>query len=64
MAKQTIITLVDDLDGSEAQDTVAFSLDGVAYQIDLNAEHAAELREVMQPFVARARRAATNRKGR
>ncbi|WP_033434894.1 Lsr2 dimerization domain-containing protein, partial [Saccharothrix syringae] len=28
MARQTIVTLVDDLDGSEARETVDFALDG------------------------------------
>jgi hypothetical protein len=38
---QKIQTLfIDDLDGSEAEGTVRFGLDGTEYEIDLNAEHA------------------------
>jgi hypothetical protein len=58
MAKQTIITLIDDLDESvEADETVAFGLDGRGYEIDLSAEHADELRDALKPFVDAARRA-------
>lgn len=57
MAQRTLITMTDDLDGSEAGETVVFALDGTTYEIDLNAAHAAELRELLAPFVAVARRA-------
>ncbi len=35
MVQKTTVQLVDDLDGSEAQETVSFGLDGTAYEIDL-----------------------------
>lgn len=57
MAQQTIVTLIDDLDGSKAQETVTFGLDGVEYTIDLSADNAAELRGRLSGFVERARRA-------
>ncbi len=56
MAQRTQITRTDDLDGSEAAETVLFALDGSAYEIDLNEAHAAELRQALAPFVAAARR--------
>lgn len=56
MAQVTNVTLVDDLDGSAADDTVAFGLDGRFFEIDLNAEHASQLRDAIAPFVAAARR--------
>ena len=56
MAIITTTTLVDDLDGTEAADTVAFALDGVAYEIDLNEENAEKLREALAGYVAGARR--------
>ncbi|MDP9884199.1 hypothetical protein J2W21_001709 [Sinomonas atrocyanea] len=56
MARTVIITLVDDLDGSEADQTVSFSLDGRHYEIDLNADNAAQLRESLAGFVQAARR--------
>ena len=32
--------VIDDLDGSAAEGTVRFGLDGTEYEIDLNADHA------------------------
>jgi hypothetical protein len=57
VARQTIVTLVDDLDGSEAQETVTFGLDGVGYTIDLSSDNAAKLRQKLSQFVEHARRA-------
>jgi hypothetical protein len=56
MAQKVQITLVDDLDGSAADETVAFTLDGVGYQIDLSAANAARLRDAMAPWVGHARK--------
>lgn len=56
MAKKTIVTLVDDMDGSEAAETIAFAIDGTSYEIDLSSDHAAALREAFAPYVAAARR--------
>jgi hypothetical protein len=56
MAKQTTITVVDDMDGSEASRTIVFSLEDKAYEIDLSAEHDAQLREALEPFIAAARK--------
>lgn len=58
MARKTIQMLVDDIDGSEATQTVTFGLDGATYEIDLNDEHAAALRESMEEWVAKAHRVA------
>jgi hypothetical protein len=55
MTRRTIVETVDDLDGSEATETVRFSLDGTTYEIDLNDEHVAELRESLAPYVDAAR---------
>jgi len=56
MAQKVQITLVDDLDGSAADETVSFALDGSAYEIDLSAEHAAQLRDALAGYVGAARR--------
>jgi hypothetical protein len=56
MAKQIIERLVDDIDGSEATQSVTFGVDGLAYQIDLNDEHANELRAKLSSFIGVARR--------
>lgn len=56
MAVATQTMLVDDLDGGPATESVHFGLDGVAYQIDLSAAHAAQLRAAIAPFREPARR--------
>jgi hypothetical protein len=57
MASVTQVRLVDDLDGGEADESVAFSLNGKNLEIDLSAKRAAELRGILAPYVAAARRA-------
>ena len=57
MAQKIQTVFVDDLDGTEAEGTVRFGLDGAEYKIDLNAAHAEALREVLAPYVSAARRA-------
>ncbi|HWD07318.1 Lsr2 family protein [Amycolatopsis sp. NPDC051903] len=57
MAQKVLVSLVDDLDGSEAEETVEFGLDGVTYQIDLSSENAEELRDALAQYVEHARRA-------
>jgi hypothetical protein len=57
MASRTEIILVDDFDEEkEAAETVTFALDGVSYEIDLAEEHAAELRELLAPYIENGRR--------
>ena len=62
MAQKVTVTLVDDLDGGQADETVEFGLDGVSYQIDLSAENANELREALANYVSHARRAGGRKK--
>jgi putative intracellular protease/amidase len=55
---QKIQTLfIDDLDGSPAEGTVRFGLDGTEYEIDLNEKHAKALRDALASYVSAARRA-------
>lgn len=56
MAQQTTITLVDDLDGSAADEQVEFAVDGRSYEIDLSAANAERLRDSLAPFISAARR--------
>lgn len=56
MAQKVQIVLIDDIDGSEAVETVSFALDGVSYEIDLSEEHARELRDSFARWVGHARR--------
>jgi len=63
MAQHTVTTLIDDIDGSEATETVTFGFEGSAYEIDLSEAHAEDLREVLSPYVAAARRAGSSTGG-
>ncbi len=56
MAQKVNIVLVDDLDGTEATETVSFGLDGTTYEIDLNDANAAALREALSGYVGHARK--------
>lgn len=55
MAQKVEVVLVDDLDGSEAKETVTFGLDSRFYEMDLSEEHAKELRETLKKFVRKGR---------
>jgi hypothetical protein len=59
MAQKVQVLLVCDLheDEVEGVETVAFGLDGSAYEIDACEQHAAELRDAFAPYVGSARRA-------
>src|SRR5689334_3685952 len=56
MAQKIHIVLEDDLDGSEAAETVTFGLDGTSYEIDLNKKNAAALREALATYVGHGRK--------
>lgn len=56
MAKVTMVSTLDDIDGSANAETISFALDGVAYEIDLSASHAAKLRDALATYIAHGRR--------
>ena len=58
MAQKVMVTLVDDLDGGDAEETVEFGLDGAFYEIDLSEDNAERLREALSEYVEHARRQA------
>jgi len=62
MAQKVTVSLVDDLSGSQADETVSFGLDGKHYEIDLSSGNAEKLRKVLADFVAAARRPGGARK--
>jgi hypothetical protein len=64
VAQQVNVVFVDDLDGSEAAETVSFGLDGRQFSIDLSAGNAAQLRDALASFVAAARRGDSRSRGR
>ncbi len=59
MVQKVTVTLEDDLDGSPADGTTRFGLDGAEYEIDLSQKNADTLRTALAPFIGHARRVAT-----
>lgn len=56
MAQQVIITLTDDMDGTEGDDIepVHFALGNHAFKADLSAKNRLRLREALAPFIEHA----------
>jgi len=55
VAREVIEKLIDDLDGSQAVETVSFGLDGTSYEIDLSRKNAATFRKSLARYVQAAR---------
>jgi hypothetical protein len=66
--QKTVVVMEDDLDGSEATQTIAFSVDGTDLQIDLSDKNADEFRKALEPYITAAQlvggRARQSRRGR
>jgi hypothetical protein len=62
VAQKVVVSLVDDLDESEADETVEFGIDGATYEIDLSDSNAATLRDLLADYVAHARRLSGRRR--
>jgi hypothetical protein len=56
MAKLTVIQMTDDLDGSEATQSVEFAFRGQSYTIDLNDANAADFDDALAPYIAAAQK--------
>lgn len=56
MAQRVVIQKIDDIDGSEATETVRFGLENHTFEIDLNGANAQNLRDALQPYLTAARR--------
>ena len=54
MAKQTITQLIDDIDGTEAEESITFGIDGKNYEIDLNTKNAQKLRDALATYIGHA----------
>jgi septation ring formation regulator EzrA len=62
------VVLSDDLDGSEAIQTIIYTIDGQEYEIDLSEENIQRFHEALEPFVSASRQvqrqaAPTRRRG-
>lgn len=59
MARKTIVTLIDDLDGKPIAEgkgeTVKFSLDSTSYEIDLSDENAQAFRDAFKEYAKAGR---------
>jgi hypothetical protein len=63
MTQRTQVLLIDDLDGSSADETVGFGLDGSSYEIDLSTKNAGRLRDALAEYVAHGRKSRVIRGG-
>lgn len=61
MAKTVSVVITDDLDGTPDAETVAFSVEGQTYEIDLSQKNLAKLQKSLQPFVDAGRRTTLRR---
>lgn len=62
MAQRVVVTLSDDIDGTTAEETVTFGLDGKAYEIDLNTANAKKLRSALAPYLDAGRKRSSSGK--
>jgi hypothetical protein len=58
MAQKVTTELIDDMDGTIADETVTFGLDGAEFEIDLSANHAGILRDILSDNVESGRKVA------
>ena len=56
MATKVLTTLQDDIDGSNATQTIRFALDGIEYEIDVSDRNANRLRNSLSEFIAHSRK--------
>lgn len=58
MAQKIQVILLCDLDDGnvDAEETLQFGLGGAAYEVDVCAKHAKQIRDGLEPFVAHARK--------
>jgi hypothetical protein len=64
VASRTIVEVTDDLDGSKADQTLHFSLEGAEFEIDLSKVHADELRAALDPYMRAGRKTGGKRRSR
>jgi hypothetical protein len=62
MVSKVITRLEDDLDGSEAAETIQFMVDNVEYEIDLSEPNANRFRNSFSEFVSHARKVGGRRR--
>jgi len=63
MVQRTVVNLVDDIDGGSADETIAFSLQGQSYEIDLSQANARKMLKAMETYTSHARKSGRGRVG-
>ena len=61
MAKTTVTSITDDLDGSANAEAVTFGYSGASYEIDLSKKNAAAL-DTLKPYIDAARKVSGSNK--
>jgi hypothetical protein len=56
--------MIDETDGSQADETVHFGLDGAEFELNLSKTHAEELRHVLEPYIKSGRKTGSKKNGR
>jgi Lsr2 len=59
VAQRMLVVFEDDLDGSEAEGTVTFALNGVGYELDLSKKNRDKLLKAFEPYVSGGRKVST-----
>lgn len=52
MAQRTIVTVTDDLDGSDGAETVTFSFKETVWSVDLTSRNQQKLLKALEPFIS------------
>jgi hypothetical protein len=61
MSSKVLVLLEDDVDGTKADETIEFGIDGTTYAIDLNDQNAKKLRGALEGYVSKARKVSGKR---
>jgi Lsr2 len=59
VAQRTQVIFTDDIDGSEAEGTLTFALNGVQYEIDLGKKNSDKLAKTLAPYIEAGRKVGT-----
>jgi hypothetical protein len=61
MSSKVVVLLEDDVDGTRADETIEFGIDGTTYAIDLNDQNAKKLRGALDRYINKARKVSGKR---
>jgi hypothetical protein len=64
MSSKVVVLLEDDVDGTRADETIEFGIDGTTYAIDLNDQNAKKLRAALDGYISKARKVTVKRSSR